>query len=139
MKTKSAKAKGRRACAEVKELLLAHAPELSEQDIFIPATSQPGEDIRLSEKAVKIFPFLFEVKNQESIQIWQAYKQALSQKEKSSIEKAPIVFFKRNRSDILVCLSAKDFLKLITERNLPCPSNLKPNEENVPNLLSKAK
>ena len=35
-----------------------------------------GEDILLSAQAIKHFPYSVEAKNQESIQIWKAIKQA---------------------------------------------------------------
>ena len=109
----SSKAKGRAGIQVVREALLAAAPWLSDGDIFLKATSQLGVDLHLSPAARRWFKYGIEVKNVESLNIWQALKQAESQ---AGTDPA-IVFFRRAHSPLYVALSAQDFLAL-----LPCPN-----------------
>ncbi len=110
MRASSAKAKGRRACAEVKDLMLTHAPELQPDDIVITGSGDTGEDLKLSPLARSIYPLAIECKNQESLNIWAALEQA-----KGHSEKYPgVVFFRRNRSKLYVALEAEEFVKLVT-------------------------
>lgn len=118
MKIQSAKAKGRRAAASVARLLLDHS-DLDERDVRLTSSSVTGEDILLSNKAFKTFPFCIEVKNVEKLNVWEAYKQACSHRLVKEVntdcEKiTPVLFFTRNRSSMLVCLDASDFLRLVT-------------------------
>lgn len=109
MKTSSAKAKGKRACQEVKALLHLHAPHLEDADIMLPVGSVPGIDIHLSPLARSIYNLDIEAKCQESLNIWAALRQA----EENSKTGLPIVFFKRNRTKMYVALDAEAFLKLL--------------------------
>lgn len=110
MKTSSAKAKGRRACAEVIELLKRFsAVPLGDGDLEITTSSVPGEDIRMSPAARKQFPFAIESKNQEKLQIWSALEQAESYRKEDRI---PLLFFRRNRSKLYVALDAEEFFEL---------------------------
>jgi hypothetical protein len=52
------------------------------------------------------------VKYQESISIWAAIKQALSHVIDHS-GCIPLLFFKRNRSKLMVCMEAEEFIRLI--------------------------
>lgn len=110
MKTSSAKAKGRKCCQEVQKLLYYYAPVLSEGDIEITSSGATGEDIKLSPHARGFYPFAIECKNQESLNIWAAYEQA--KEHADGKELVPIVFYKRNRSELMVTLKAEDFFKL---------------------------
>ena len=113
MLTSSAKAKGRRAAQELAKHLLAYSvghAELTEDDIKPVSSSVTGEDIGLSSEARKLYPFTFEVKNQESIQIWKALKQSESHAEDTGL--IPILCFKRNHSESYVSLRLSDFLHL---------------------------
>jgi hypothetical protein len=108
MKTASCKAKGRRACQEVVDLLYKYAPDLRPGDIRITSSSVCGEDIQLSPAALEIYPFKIECKNVEKLNIWKALEQAQSH----NGEGTPVLFFKRNRSDLYVAIRAEDFQKL---------------------------
>lgn len=105
----SSKAKGRSACQVVQAALLRAAPGLTEGDIFIKATSQLGVDLHLSPRAEAWFQYGIEVKNVESLNIWQALKQAAE----NAGKRPAIVFFKRAHSDLYVALLAEDFLKVL--------------------------
>lgn len=111
MNTSSAKAKGQRAAKEVKELLHKFSPDLETDDIIVTPSGVPGEDLRLSPKARKKFPFAIEIKNQETAKIWAWMKQAQSHRQK---DYTPLVIFKRNRETLKVCLELEDFLKLLS-------------------------
>lgn len=109
MNIKSAKAKGRRCAAEVKKLLIKFSDILNEGDIVVTPSSVPGPDLHLSPFALRIFPFVIECKNQEKMNIWASLEQCLSHK--SSLNQIPVLFFKRNKSDLYVALLAEDFMK----------------------------
>ncbi len=109
MKSSSAKNKGRRCKLETKDLLLKYAPTLQPDDIFLPTGSVGGEDIVFSPNGRAIYPFAIECKLVESLNIHQAYAQAAANANPAHI---PIVFFRRNRTPLMVCLTAEDFMKL---------------------------
>lgn len=109
MKTASCKQKGRKACKDVQELLYKYAPYLQPGDIEVTSSGVTGEDIKLSPAARVQYPYAIECKNQEKLNIWSAIEQAKTHVKTSEI---PLLFFKRNRSDLMVCLSAEDFMKL---------------------------
>lgn len=111
MLTSSAKSKGRRCCAETKELLYKYAPDLKPGDIEITSSGAPGVDLKLSPAASEVYPLVIECKCQESIQIWAALKQA--EQHATATEKFPAVFFRRNHSKLYVALEAEHFIKLI--------------------------
>lgn len=112
MKIQSCKQKGRRAAQELQEALLSYAPDLTENDIRVTSSSVPGPDLLLSEAALKKYPLAVEVKNVESLNVWKAFEQAKTHAEGSNLK--PLLAFKRNRSDLMVCLKASDFLWLIS-------------------------
>lgn len=113
MRVSSAKAKGRRCAQEIKDLLLEHAKalgyELEEDDILVTPSGVPGEDLKLSPAARKIFPWTIEAKNQETAKIWEWMRQAKTHSDKYT----PMVIFKRNRETLKVCLELQDFLNLM--------------------------
>lgn len=111
MKSKSAKDKGRRAVLELRERLLKGAPELSEGDVEVKTTSAPGEDLWLSPAARKAYPFVFEVKNVEKLNVWDAIAQADAHA--LGTPYAPALVFKRNRSDMYVAVRLDDFIRLL--------------------------
>lgn len=116
MKTSSAKAKGRVCCSLVKDLLYQYAPDLKPGDIEITSSGATGEDLKLSPAARQKYPLIIECKNTEAINIWAAFEQAkghLVDKDLDSGFHVPIVFYRRNRSDLMCTLLAEDFLKLI--------------------------
>jgi len=108
IKRTSAKAKGRLLQKVVAELIRKRF-NLEDRDVCSTPASVTGEDILLSEKAKKLFPYSVEVKNQERLSIWSAIEQANS----NSNGREPIVVFKRNRSGIYVCLEFDKFLDMI--------------------------
>ncbi len=114
MRASSAKAKGRRAAREVADLILSHFPELTEKDVTVTPSGVTGVDVQLSQRAFDLLPLAIECKNQEALNIWQAMEQASSHVKGLEM---PVLFFKRNRSELYVALSAKNFIKLYEEKN----------------------
>lgn len=111
MKCSSAKAKGRRGAAEVKALLHKYALDLKDGDILVTPSGVTGPDLHLSPAAFAVFPFAVESKNQESVSIWKAFTQA--EEHATSLDGSiPTLFFKRNRSELMVCLKAEDFIRM---------------------------
>ena len=113
MKTRSAKAKGRRLQNKIRDLLLEEFKELEPDDIRTAIMGETGEDIKLSPAARRKIPYSFECKNQEKLNIWESLKQA----EENSGDYPPVLIFKRNRSKTYVTLELEEFLKLINDRS----------------------
>lgn len=111
MRTSSAKAKGRRAATETKELLERYAPDLRPGDIEVTSSGATGEDLKLSPAARELYPFAVECKNQERIEIWAALGQAESHVKHEG--QHGVLFFRRNRSKLYVAMDAEAFVKLI--------------------------
>lgn len=109
MKVSSAKQKGRRCKLETKDLLLKYAPTLQPDDIFLPTGSVGGEDIVFSPLAKSVYDFSIECKNVEAFNAWSAFAQAAA----NANGKTPVVFYRRNRSDLMVTLRAEDFVKYV--------------------------
>jgi len=112
MKAASAKAKGRRAAAELRAALLEFAPELSPDDIVVTPSGVQGEDLWVSPRAQEIYPIGWECKNQEALNIWAALDQAAGHVEHDA-DRVPAVAFKRNKMQLHVALRLRDFLKLL--------------------------
>ena len=110
MKSRSAKAKGRRLQQKVRDLLLeTFSEELEPDDIRSAIMGESGEDIKLSPAARKLIPYSIECKNQEKLNIWEA----LSQAEENSGVSTPVLIFKRNRSKTYAVLPIEEFINLI--------------------------
>ena len=109
MKTRSAKAKGRRLQNKIRDLLLEEFKELEPDDIRTAIMGETGEDIKLSPAARRLIPYSFECKNQEKLSIWSSLEQA----EENSGDYPPILIFKRNRSKTYVTIELEEFMKLI--------------------------
>lgn len=115
MKTSSAKAKGRRAAQEAKDLIikiLSHSVHLNDKleddDIVVTSSGDTGEDLKLSPAARAIFPFNVEVKNQEKLNIWESYDQACTHGNHT-----PLLIFKRNHQEMLCAMKFEDLLYLM--------------------------
>ena len=70
-----------------------------------------GEDLIMSRAAREKFPYSIECKNQEKVNVWEAMKQAESNKGLYTT----IVIIKRNRSRPLVLIDAEEFINLHKE------------------------
>lgn len=113
MLTSSAKAKGRRLQQAVRDGILAKFPELKPGDVRSTSMGASGEDLLLSPRALELFPFAVECKNQEALNIWKALEQA----QEHAVEGArPLLVFKRNQSDMYAALKFDDLLELLKGR-----------------------
>ena len=108
MKSRSAKNKGKRLQNQVRDLLLEKFQQLEEDDVRSTTMGDSGEDILLSPAARKLFPFSVECKNQEKLNIWEAYNQACD----NAGHYEPIVVIKRNNQKPLVLIDAEYFMVL---------------------------
>ena len=107
MKTQSAKAKGRRFQQWVRDKLI-DILSINEEDIESRSMGASGEDLIMAQMARQKFPFSIECKNQERLNVWDAYNQA----ETNSGKYEPILFIKKNNKKPLVVLDAEYFIKL---------------------------
>jgi len=69
VKSQSCKSKGRRLQQAVRDLILENFKDLEEDDVRSTSMGAGGEDVLLSPKARKYFPFSIECKNQEKINV----------------------------------------------------------------------
>ena len=109
MKSRSSKAKGRRAVSELRDVILAAFPQLEPEDITLVPTSVGGEDLKLSPKARRCWPFSTEVKNREALNVWAAIRQA----EANSGGRPPAVAFRRNKTPMWIAVSLTTMLELL--------------------------
>jgi hypothetical protein len=112
MRASSAKSKGRRLQQWVRSLLIKTF-DLEEDDVHSRSMGAGGEDIMLSPKARVIFPYSVECKNQERLNLWEAWKQA----EANAGGYEPLLIIKRNRQKPLVVVDAEHFIGVLNDEN----------------------
>lgn len=114
MKTSSAKAKGRLLCKKLREALLLNAllrkTGVEDEDINVTPSGVTGADLYLSPKAKAVFPFKFECKNQEKLNLMDAWKQCKAHK---GPEKPVLVISKNRLKEPLVVMELSDWLELL--------------------------
>ena len=120
MKTQSAKAKGRRLQQKFRDMLIEKL-DIHPEDIESRSMGAGGEDLIMSRAAREKFPFSIECKNQERMNIWQAWDQANNNKGLYE----PLVVIKKNGVRPLVVLDAENFLEYVKEFNSSVPWNSK--------------
>jgi hypothetical protein len=106
MNPSSAKAKGRRFQQWVRDMLIEHR-SIHPEDIESRSMGAGGEDLIMARDARNKFPFSIECKNQEKLNIWEAYAQACA----NSGNHTPILFIKKNNKKPLVVIDAEWFIK----------------------------
>ena len=107
MKTQSAKAKGRKLQQWMRNLLIEKL-EVHPEDIESRSMGAGGEDLIMARAAREKFPMSIECKNQEKVNVWEAYKQP----EDNSGNYEPVVVIKRNKVKPLVVVDAEYFVSL---------------------------
>ena len=107
MKVQSAKAKGRNLQKWTRERLIEEL-EIHEEDVESRSMGSSGEDLIMARAARKKFPYSIECKNQERVNVWESYKQALANCGKYE----PIVVIKKNHHKPLVVIDAEAFIKM---------------------------
>ena len=106
MKTSSAKAKGRWLQKWTRDLLLSLAPSLEPDDIISTSSGARGEDLKFSPAARRIYRLSVECKNQENLNWWSAYDQAVANCPEGC---EPIVVGKKNGRKPKVMVDANYF------------------------------
>jgi len=107
MKTQSAKAKGRKLQQWFRDQLIEKL-DIHPEDIESRSMGAGGEDLIMARAARLAFPYSIECKNQERLNVWDAYDQA----SENSGDYEPIVVIKKNRRKPLVVVDAEYFVKL---------------------------
>ena len=112
MKTQSAKAKGRRLQQWVRDLLIEEL-RVHPEDVESRSMGAGGEDLIMARAAREKFPYSIECKNQEKVNIWESYSQAVE----NCKDYEPIVVVKRNNHKPLVLVDAEYFIGLHKNEN----------------------
>ena len=107
MKTQSAKAKGRRLQQWFRDQLIEKL-EVHPEDIESRSMGAGGEDLIMARAARGKFPYSVECKNQEKLNIWESYSQAVD----NCNNYEPVVVIKRNNHKALVVVDAEYFVGL---------------------------
>ena len=106
MRPQSAKAKGRRLQQQFRQLLI-ETLGIHPEDIENRSMGAGGEDLIMARAAREKFPFSIECKNQEKLNVYDAYDQACA----NSGDHEPILFMKKNRKKALAVVDAEWFIK----------------------------
>jgi hypothetical protein len=104
----SAKARGRKFQRDVADQLRSRF-QIPEEDLWPAVGSENGEDIKMGSSARRILPISVECKCVESLNIWEALKQA----EVNAKAYEPVVAFKRNHSKVYAAIEFDFFLELL--------------------------
>ena len=112
MRTQSRKAKGRRLQQKFMQLLIEKL-DIDPEDIESRSMGAGGEDLIMSKAARNKFPYSIECKNQERLNIWQAWDQANNNKGIYD----PLVVIKKNGVGPLVVVDAENFLEYVKKYN----------------------
>lgn len=89
-------------------MMLAWAEGLDQEDLIVTPSGVTGSDITMSPLAKQVFPFdSVECKNTEKLNVWAALEQMQHH------GKLPVLAFRRNRSELYVCMKAEDFFAII--------------------------
>tara|TARA_B100000427_G_scaffold192228_1_gene159838 strand:- start:1535 stop:1873 length:339 start_codon:yes stop_codon:yes gene_type:complete len=112
MRPQSAKAKGRLFQQWVRDQLIEHR-EIHPEDIESRSMGAGGEDLIMARDARQKFPFSIECKNQEKLNVYEAYAQAQA----NSGDHEPVLFMKKNRKKALAVVDAEWFIKNVSSSN----------------------
>lgn len=107
MKTASAKNKGRTLQKWVRDIL-TNTLGLASDEISSRSSGAGGEDLLMSTTARERFPMSVECKNQERVNVWEAYAQAGA----NADQWEPLLIIKRNHHKPLAVVDAEYFIGL---------------------------
>jgi hypothetical protein len=110
MKPSSAKAKGRILQQWFADMLV-RVLDINPEDLESRPMGSSGEDIILGVESRRRFPLSIECKNQERVNVWEAYSQA----EANCKGYEPCLVIKRNRHKPLVVVDAEYFVSLFNK------------------------
>ena len=131
MKPQSCKAKGRRLQQKIVADILYAFPHLKPDDVSSVSMGCGGEDIKMSPVARTVIPLSIEAKNQEKLNIWEAYNQATSNCPEGATS---CVVFKKNNTDTYAMLPWKSLLSLYVQLSQKTSGNSKRMKELVDEL-----
>ena len=114
MKPQSCKAKGRRLQQKIVSDILKAFPTLQQDDVFSTSMGCGGEDVKMSPAARKLLPLSIEAKNQEKVNVWEAYIQAESNCPENVF---PCVVFKKNNTKTFAMVEWDVLLNLHVENS----------------------
>lgn len=106
-KTRTAKGKGRLGQNEIRDILLEDSYTLEPDDIRSTTMGDSGEDILLSPKARKAYPWNIEVKRRKKFAMSTYMKQAIGHGDYE-----PVLFFREDRGQWYACITIDHLLKL---------------------------
>ena len=106
MRPQSAKAKGRLFQQWVRDQLIENR-NIHPEDIESRSMGAGGEDLIMARDARQKFPFSIECKNQEKLNVYDAYDQACA----NAGDHQPILFMKKNKKKALAVVDAEWFIK----------------------------
>ena len=107
MKTRSRKAKGRRLQQDVRNRLIEEL-DVHPEDIESRSMGASGEDLIMARAARKKFPYSIECKNQEKLNVWNAYTQC----DQNAKHYEPLVIIKKNNFKSLAVVDLDYFINM---------------------------
>ena len=107
MKPQSAKAKGRRLQQDVRNRLIEEL-DVHPEDIESRSMGASGEDLIMARAARKKFPYSIECKNQEKLNVWNAYTQS----DVNAKHYEPLVIIKKNNFKSLAVVDLDYFINM---------------------------
>jgi hypothetical protein len=107
MKPQSAKAKGRRLQQDVRNRLIEEL-DVHPEDIESRSMGASGEDLIMARAARKKFPYSIECKNQEKLNVWNAYTQC----DQNAKHYEPLVIIKKNNFKSLAVVDLDYFINM---------------------------
>lgn len=113
MKISSAKAKGR----NLQKTVAWHLQivfQLSDNDVRSTPMGTSGSDLMLSDKALSVFPYDVECKNQQKLNVWDAYAQSATRAKDVRNGKGlePLAVIKKNGQKPLAVVDLEHFMWL---------------------------
>lgn len=110
MKPASCKSKGR-TFQNIVAAIVRQAFDLPATDVRPAIMGEQGADLKLSAAARKVWPFAVECKKRETLNVWDAMKQAEEHAKRENL--APLLVFSRNRSQSYACVPLSTFVELV--------------------------
>ena len=97
---------------QIVKAILIHFPELDPSDVVSAPECANGADIQLSDKAMELFPYQIEAKNQNRMkELWKVMDQAKSH---GTLE--PVAVVKRDGEEALLIVKPEVFIKLVANQ-----------------------
>ena len=97
---------------QIVKAILIHFPELDPSDVVSAPECANGADIQLSDKAMELFPYQIEAKNQNRMkEIYKVFRQAISHGNAT-----PIAIIKRDDEEALLIMKPDVFYKLVANQ-----------------------